>query len=235
MTKLLTDYVEKEYKNESYRATIHDLRNISRNFNYMIDEYKREKKGTIFSDTEESLVSLYELLNFRIDILSGTVSLTREIAKEQKIHPLVLKLTHILKYRSDQKEVKFVISDQHNSFKITKALYLSLFIVLENAVKYSIPDSNIDVTFNEDNQQTIICISNICEKIDEDANYLIKNGNRGSNALKKGTLGNGIGLSLVDELLKQTHAEMKIRITDINNELSKFRVNIILHNPVTCE
>ena len=232
--ELITRSIERDIKLEEYREAIHDLRNIASYFNSMIDEFKEENNENELSSTEKSLISLYELINFRLDVLSGRVDLTSIIEKEQKLHPIVTKLNHILKYKASQKSISVNIgSNQNNYFKITKSLYLSLFILLENSIKYSKPNNRIDVAFTEDSDSTVIKIRNVTSKMEEiDASTLIKKGVRGSNAKNSGQLGSGLGLALANDLLLKTGASLKIEINQHSSNESIFLAYITLNNPV---
>lgn len=232
MISLLNSVEDKEKTIETYREAVHDLRNSASYFNSMIDDYRSEHQSPL-SSCEKSFISLYELINFRLDILHGDIDLTSVIEKHQKIHPLVVKLYHILKYKAEPKKVNVHISaNQANSFMITKSLYLSLFILMENAIKYAKPQTFVNIDFEEDDNKTVIIIKNVSEKITEDADYLLIKGNRGSNAQNSGKLGSGFGLAMSSEFLKKTNAKLEIELDQKDKETTIFYTKISLFNPV---
>ena len=228
---LVKKSIERDMILERYKETVHDLRNMASYFNSMIDEFKEEKGDKELTSNEMSLISLYELINFRLDILYGKVDLTDIIEKEQKLHPIVAKLNYILRYKARQKGIKVNISNkQQNSFNITKSLYLSLFILMENAIKYAKPNTTIEINFDENSEHSIIKISNISEKINEiDGNKLIQKGVRGSNATN---LGSGIGLAFAYELLEEMGAELKIELIQKNDKETLFVSSVKLEGVV---
>lgn len=228
---LIKKSVERDEQLEKYRETVHDLRNMASYFNSMVDEFKEEKKNEELTSNEMSLISLYELINFRLDILYGKVDLTNIIEKKQKLHPIVTKLRYLLKYKAHQKDIKMNVSNkQSNYFAITKSLYLALFILMENSIKYALPTSTIEITFEEDKESSTIVISNESSKINEtDGNSLIQKGVRGSNANSPGS---GIGLAFANELLIDMGAILNIEIKKINDQESKFISKVTLKDTI---
>ncbi len=228
---LIKKSVERDEQLERYRETVHDLRNMASYFNSMIDDFKEEKQDKELTSSEMSLISLYELINFRLDILYGKVDLTNIIEKQQKLHPIVAKLKYLLKYKARQKDINIIISNkQDNYFEITKSLYLALFILMENSIKYAIPSTTINIDFIENNESSTISISNVSNKIEtQNSNELIQKGVRGSNAIG---LGSGIGLAFANELLTNMGAMLEIEINELDNNQSKFTSKITIKNPI---
>lgn len=228
---LIKKAVERDEQLERYRETVHDLRNMASYFNSMVDEFKEEKQDAELTSNEMSLISLYELINFRLDILYGKVDLTNIIEKKQKLHPIVAKLNYLLKYKARQKDISINISNkQENYFEITKSLYLALFILMENSIKYAIPSTSIEINFLETLEKSTIVISNICNKISEiNGNELIQKGVRGSNAIGPGS---GIGLAFANELLINMGAVLEIEISNVNDNESNFTSKITISNPI---
>lgn len=226
--ELIKSTVERDEKLERYRETVHDLRNMASYFNAMIDEYLEDKEVELLSSKELSLISLYELINFRLDILYGKVDLTSTIEKEQKLHPIVLKMIHLLKYKARAKGINIDLSKkQDNYFNITKSLYLAIFILLENAIKYAIPNTTININFIESDKFSKIVIKNQTKQMNEkDGNILLQKGIRGSNA---DSLGSGIGLAFANELLENMGANLKIELSKKTNK-SMFSSIITLEN-----
>ena len=132
-------------------------------------------------------------------------------------------------YTTNNKCVDIKISQiQNNSFKIKKALYLIIYILLENSVKFALPNTEIRINFIEDENNTTIVISNITEKITiNDNNSLFERGVRGNNAK---TLGSGIGLSYAKSLADGMSYPLIIETERYNSELDVFKVKITINN-----
>jgi signal transduction histidine kinase len=231
--KLINYNLEQFLQNNKYRTAIHDLRNMATTFNAIVDKYKEEKDDPqyTYTDAELSLLSSYELFNLRLDVLNGIVDLNTVICSKQKLHPIVKKITHMLNYDAHKKQVSIKISaEQDNYFKITKALYLIIYILLENAVKFSVPGSEIRINFEEQTGSSIIVISNKTEKVlIEDKNLLLISGVRGKNAK---TLGSGIGLSYAKSLAEGMKAKLSIDIEECSDNFDIFKVKIELNELV---
>lgn len=228
--KGLIDYsFMRDYELERYKEAIHDIRNSATYFSLMIEEYKSNKNGATLTSDEESLISLYELINFRLDVLDEDVIATQLETKRQKLHPMLIKLSHILGYKAKSRNVRIIVSQyQNNYFDVNNHLYLALFILLENSVKYALSGTNIYVDFEENNDYTRVIIKNISNKIDIDnPKDLLKKGVRGLNSK---SLGSGIGLPFANELLEKTDARLDLKIEKASEEKNTFIIEIILKN-----
>ncbi len=219
----------RDYELERYREAIHDIRNAATYFSLMVEEFKNNKGQEKLTNDEESLISLYELINFRLDVLDEDVISTQLEEKNQKIHPMIIKLSYMLSYKAKSRNIKIKVSpNQENHFNINNHLYLALFILIENSVKYALPNTTINIDFEETLNQTKIYIKNISNKINvKNPNDLLKKGIRGDNSK---SLGSGIGLPFANELLEKTHAKLDIEIKKSNNGNDIFLIIITLEN-----
>lgn len=219
----------RDYELERYREAIHDIRNAATYFSLMIEEFKNNKGQEKLTKDEESLISLYELINFRLDVLDEDVISTQLEEKKQKIHPMIIKLSYMLSYKANSRNIRIQVSPkQDNYVNINNHLYLALFILIENSVKYALPDTTINIDFEESDSQTIIYIKNISKKINiNNPNDLLKKGIRGDNSK---SLGSGIGLSFANELLEKNHAKLDIEIKNSSKENDIFKIIITINN-----
>ena len=191
----------------------------------MIERVKQKYNDLYESDDDiKALTSLYELVNYRINILNG-INHANNRRFKQKIHPLIKKLTILLSYQANKKDLKFKIEEvQNNYITISDNIYLAMFILLENAVKHSFSGNDINIGFEEDSDNLIVTIENIGAKIEKDEkDKLCIRGYRGKNTSTKGT---GVGLSLAKEIFDKNNCEMNIKIVDINHYQSLFIVSI---------
>lgn len=98
---------------------------------------------------------------------------------------------------------------------ILKTILVNL---IENSLKYSPPNSIIEIEIIKDGDTVLIAIENDCDQINESAEHLKKRGIRGSNGSHKS--GIGMGLFIAERL----SSDMKGSI-DINlSESKRFRV-----------
>lgn len=106
------------------------------------------------------------------------------------------------------------------------------FLLLENAVKYTIGDHDIQVKFEEENDSlfvTIISFGPYCEESEYNSVFL--RNYRGCNTLNYSSEGTGIGLYLVKEICNQFNIDISISsdfVKYINGvKCGFFKVNLI--------
>lgn len=224
----INDIEEVEMNNITLRDCIHDLRNMGAQFNSMSEEFKSENKElSENSEPAKSLLSMYELLNYRLDILNEIESYKSE-KFTKKLHPILMKLVLLLKYQARKKDIVFDLSPiQNNATLITKYTYLGLYILLENAVKHSLPREKVYITFAEDERTTKVIIKNIGQKIEKDEiQFLGTRGYRGKNTITKGT---GLGLEMAKRIFEENDCIFKIDVVD-NGKYSDFIVSVEFNN-----
>lgn len=222
---LISDFEFLIMDNVSLRDCMHDLRNIGSFFNAMSEQVKNKYPDLVENDdVVKALTSLYDLVNYRINILNGVRSTDNKRIK-QKIYPLIKKLTIMLSYQARKKDLKFKIDFTQEKFvDLSNNIYLAMFILLENAVKHSISDNEINIDFEETDEFLEVIIKNTGSKIEEDElDKLMIRGYRGKNTTTKGT---GIGLSLAKEIFDQHNCPFEIKVTTKNKQESLFIVSI---------
>lgn len=222
---LISDFETLIMDNLTLRDCMHDLRNIGSFFNAMSQKITSDYNDLYERDDDiKALLSLYDLVNYRINILNGIKPSDNRRIK-QKMHPLIKKLTIMLSYQARKKDIKFEISPIQESYvELSQNIYLAMFILLENAVKHSISDSTININFCELNDYMEVSIENRGAKIEiDEKEKLAIRGYRGKNTSTKGT---GVGLSLAKEIFDQHNCSFNIKVTDINKYESLFVVTI---------
>lgn len=222
---LILDFESLIMDNLTLRDCMHDLRNIGSFFYAMSQKITTEYSDLYEKDDDiKALLSLYDLVNYRINILNGVKTSDNRRIK-QKMHPLIKKLTIMLSYQARKKDIKFKVdSVQERYVDLSQNIYLAMFILLENAVKHSVSDSVIDINFNEMEDYMEVSIENRGAKIETDEiERLTVRGYRGKNTSTKGT---GVGLSLAKEIFEQHNCLFNIKVTDINKYESLFFVTI---------
>ena len=220
----LNDFEDIKMENIILRDCMHDLRNIGGFFYSMKEEVKLSNPEIIEKDNIKALLSLYDLVNYRINILNGVRTLDNRRIR-QKMHPIIKKITTMLSYQARKKDIVFIVDSVQNKYvDLSNNMYLAIFILLENAVKHSFSNSYIKISFKEENDYILTSIENIGALIyDNEKDEILKRGYRGKNTKTKGS---GIGLSLAKEILDQHNCDFSIVITKINSYQSKFVANI---------
>lgn len=133
--------------------------------------------------------------------------------KNLNIHSMITKLRFSFKATLAKKQQELKINSPKYrlpSFKGYDDVFLGLFILLENSIKYAPLNSTIDVNINSINKNRIdIEISNTSEKI-KDINYLKYRGVVGSNHKE----GNGLGLNIASQIFEASNIEFNLEYKD---------------------
>lgn len=215
--------------NIELRDCMHDLRNMGGYFNSMSETIEMKHKDLAEQDEDiKAMLALYDLVNYRLNVYYGVVEADNKKIKA-KLYPLIKKMQVMLSYQARKKKLEFVIDyEQKNVVYLSKNIYLVMFILMENAIKHSLPKEKINIDFEETNEFTIFKISNKSTLIEE-AEYekIFERGYRGKNTISKGT---GIGLSLVKEILGKQKYEYNVDIVRLSNEECIY--NFIIKFPV---
>ena len=221
VVNIITDIEQLTMSNIEFRDCIHDLRNIGSYFNGMIDTINLRYHDLMENDDNlKAITSLYDLINYRLNVLEGPTSVN-DCKFNLKIYPLLMKLKLTLKYQANKRKITINLSaNQHNTLVLTNNVYLVMFILFENAIKHSISNSSIKIEFSETSDYTIVSISNITESVNvEEKEKIFERGYRGKNCVSKGS---GVGLSLVKEILTSLDYKYDCEIKKINNYNNQF-------------
>ncbi|MFN4915319.1 MAG: sensor histidine kinase [Sphingomonadales bacterium] len=104
-------------------------------------------------------------------------------------------------------------------------------IMLDNAVKYSPNDSEIECTFDISNKELIIVMQNEGPYVESnEISNIAKQGFRGENAISTGRRGHGFGLDFLTEIVENIHfGKLQIHST------FKFQLNNIKYGTFECK
>lgn len=216
-------------ENIEFRDAIHDLRNIASYFNSMCEKFELNHPKMVKKDKDAmSLISLYELINYRLDQLNDFAPQTNMV-KIQKLHPMFKKAGVLLSHQAKRKNIQIYLSPlQDNHFELPNRIYITIFNLLENAIKHSKPNKFVSINFEENHSTTIVTIANIGSLIEDDEKELLfKRNYRGKNTTTKGS---GLGLSLAKEILEENNIEFKLEINDYSERESVYCIKLIFNN-----
>lgn len=183
------------------------------------DEYK------MFFDKLKTLYVISSLINLRYTIYDyekNPNSLTVDSPGKIPIHGKFVKCSKILRNHKGKKSHISFYGECHKYIIAYPSFELIPFLLLENALKYTLDDNEISVDFEEKYNSLIITIKSMslyCSK--NDIPHIFEKGYRGENAKKyNNSNGNGIGLYFV-KLLCDLHnitikAESDESITNIS-------------------
>ena len=200
---------------------VHDLRNIGSYFISLTETIEQDYSELVEDDENiKALLLLYDMVNYRLDVIEG-IQKQNDKRVLQKVHPQIRKLTILMRYQAKNKSVRFLIgNNQENQVYLSRNIYLALFLLLENAVKHSLFNSDIDISFQENDEYTEVMISNRCKKIEQsEIPKLVERGYRGINTASKGS---GLGLTLAKSIFDSYGADFTISVVPVNKEESLF-------------
>ena len=176
-------------KNIELRDCMHDLRNMGGYFNSMSETIEMKHPELIGQDDDiKAMLSLYDLINYRLNVYYGIREADNKRFKG-KLYPILRKLQIMMKYQAKKKKVNVKIDfEQKNTVVLSKNIYLVMFILMENAIKHSLHNGDINIEFEETDDKTIFKMTNKSPLI-ETAEYekLFERGYRGKNTVSKGT------------------------------------------------
>lgn len=222
LNDIMQDFDDLYTQNIELRDCMHDLRNMGGYFNSMSEtiELKYPELQEKYDDIK-AMLALYDLINYRLNVYYGVNESDNKRFRGQ-LYPILKKMQIMTSYQAKKKKINVNLSHkQENYLILSNNIYLVMFILLENAIKHSLHNSEILIEFIETKDKTIFSISNRSPLIEEnEVAKLFERGYRGKNAISKGT---GIGLSIAKEILKKHEYMYNIKIDNLNNNESIFK------------
>ena len=173
---------------------------------YYLEEYERDDTTRSYLEGFSLVKTLIEYNSKRYDpsnVDTFNVSL--------KPHKMLKKLSRLLAYRAETDNINIVFAKQ-NDIDVYNSpdIYIALFTLLDNAIKYSKPDSVISIELDSDLSCSTIKIKNIFDNMSDDLDTS-KLGQKGYTANKKKS-GSGLGLFLVKSIIERTKCSINYDI-----------------------
>ena len=228
ITKMIDMFEQLEEDNLTFNYCVHDLRNMG-NYFYGITETIKEDYEDLYNEDDniKALCILYDIINYRVDCIEGIKEQNYKL-EIKKLHPQIKKISILMQFQAKYKNVKITFNGtQENEVYMSKNIYLAIFLILENAVKYSPFNSEIYINFEDQKEYSQVEITNSCKHLpQEEIPLLTERGYRGSNSSPNG---NGLGLALAKEIFDASNAFFKIDVNDYSKESSLFKVTFRLY------
>lgn len=224
--KEINKAVEQELKSERLRNELitnvsHDIKTPLTSIKSYVDflqrddisETERKEYLAIVAKHTEKLTVLAKNLIEVSQITSGNIEVKREktnlnIIIEQTIDEFALKLEQsmlIPRVEMPEKEI-FILGDGEWLWRI----FANLF---NNACKYSAPDSDLEISLEENDGKAYIRISNTSKNVlSVEGDELFENFVRGDNS--RHTEGNGLGLSIAKSLAELQQGNLDISVKE---------------------
>lgn len=210
--------------------TLHEIRKINNQLKSSVEIFVNEySKYNNYNDKLNSLCTdIYQsadLLTIRFDTYDFEVN--PELNKNTieiniPVFKRVEKIYKCLNTRLKDKNLKFVMKgNSYNLYHASNVLEIGLFILIDNAIKYSLPNSTITAKFVEVEDKLHLIFNNMGIRPNEDELHRLTE--RGFRSKKvsdyKKYDGRGIGLYLFKKICEYTKVEYKIKLGNENKYL----------------
>lgn len=242
IVRIVSEFEKLDHETQVRRLTIHDIKNATKHFIDLVEDVKSDEKVIKIAAANDKLFSSvegYNLIQYRLayhDKLLNYEDYNVEMAYIN-FHQAIKKLSKLLMYRGIKKDVQIKFKGEcRRSFNANKDLYLMYFILLENALKFSLEHSSVDVNFTFTKEQELkVEISNVCHPIEsEEIEHIFISGYRSESAVKS-TKGSGLGLTLAKRIADVSNVQLKCRYEMITEKNGKFTIECIHKREATLE
>lgn len=233
------DFIDKKTLIED---TIHELRKLNRDFKVqceelisMIDEVKNDE----LHQQSRKVFSLSQLMSIRLDTYDFGMNPINQLNKTKQpisIHKKITKAAKCLFAKATSNNV-FIRwqGDSYSEFWANDVVELLPYILIDNAIKYSLPKKDVIIKFKEDGQLLTVLITSYSLRPQRgDISKLFERGYRDPNAahLKEGK---GIGLYLANIICKYNDIDISIFLgndTTAKDEYvyTEFNVKLVFKN-----
>lgn len=214
--------------------TLHEIRKINNQLKSSVELFTNEYSKNKFSfDKLNSLCTdIYQnadLLTIRFDTYDFEVNpeLNKNtIQIDIPIYKRVEKIYKCLNTKFRNKGLRFVMKgNSYNLYHTSNVLEIGLFILIDNAIKYSLPNSSITAKFNEEGDKLHLIFNNMGIRPGEDElRHLTERGFRSKKiADSKEFEGRGIGLYLFKKICEYTNVDYKIKLGNEDRYLNGYR------------
>jgi signal transduction histidine kinase len=188
-------------------ALVHDLRHLSTAIYHSAEQAERaarESDRAELFDSLKTIVATQTMLSARIDYLDYASGVDRfDSDAEISVFSRVDKVVRCFSASAQDKNVQLRLSGQ--SFRFAKGpniLDIVPYTLVDNAIKYSPPNYDVNVSVYDTGTDTVVSISSIGPDIVASERDLIFDRSfRGSNAVKLRPSGTGLGLAVASEIV----------------------------------
>lgn len=204
---------------KTFLATVsHELRTP---ISYVKGYSEAMQNGIIPESQKEETIQLIVREANRMERLTNELLQLARMENEQAeitLYPIPLAETlrevqKILTHQAERKSIALYLdADDALIIKADEVKLKQIFInIIENAINYSYEQSKVEITAFEDNGSAQIIIKDYGIGIpQEDLSHVTERFYRVNKARSRSDGGSGLGLSIVEQLLKQLHGKIKI-------------------------
>ena len=208
-----------EFLNESSLA--HDIRNLNKDLKYFseqIDYVLSKHRNVIPREGEEyvtSVCALSEMVSHRLDVYDFFKNKSGISTSESSccLHRVITRVVKVLEMRRKKNRIsKINISPSITEIRCSDKFHSALFAIVENCIKYSPTNNEINISINESDTEIELQFNNFGPKLfDDELDRLFKAGGRGRTAEHHyPSAGSGMGMYFVKEMCDLHFFKVKI-------------------------
>jgi Signal transduction histidine kinase len=132
--------------------------------------------------------------------------------RKHKIKRVLLTVYHVFFQDFFDNNIQVIIGDSDAEVLVDfESISVAFYHILDNAAKYALRNSKLNITFRQFDESCLIIFDmDSIEIKDEEVNKLTQEGFKGENSKKLASKGDGLGMYIVDQLLKLTNGKLHI-------------------------
>lgn len=203
--------------------TLHELRKINAQLKSAVEQFTAEynKERGNFELLKNLCTDIYatsNLLSIRFDTydLEVNPNLNLNVAKSEiPVYKRIEKIYKCLINRLNKRQVRLRLEGRsYKKFYSSNVIEIALFIIIENATKYAMPNTEIIIKFDEEDERLKVKFTNWGIRPNpNEVQHLTERGFRSQIVLNTNSYeGRGIGLYLFKRICENEHIAQKIII-----------------------
>jgi signal transduction histidine kinase len=217
-TKVVEHYVETflkslddigEFYKRLIRENIHEIRGINSGLYNAAYELQQRLEITHANDLlplSKNIVGLSQILTGRIDFMDfiANPSAVQAPKVEFGIYKKFDKVQRCFRVTANNRKINLILSGSSIATVSGPPIFdLIPYLLIENAIKYALENTTINVICNDSSKRTICQIKSVGPEVEKDEiDYLFEPEFRGKNARRTGKSGSGLGLSVLRRLVE---------------------------------
>jgi signal transduction histidine kinase len=229
--------------------TFHELRKLNQQLKSQVESLILKANNFSSDDVEkiiylsQNVFSTSQLISIRLNTYDFGVNPNVELFEEKSkiiIHRKFVKVAHCIREFANQKHIRInIIGESYCYIMANDVLELLPYLLLDNAIKYSRKNENIEVHFIELEDYLKVTIKGLSIRpLDKEINRLTDRGFRSERT--SNIQGLGIGLYLANFICDLNNIELKINVGknityQDSLQYSDFTVTLIIHNIINDE
>lgn len=194
---------------------------LTQNINTQKDVIKNIiiEKPIVTANTLLKLIKYNYAMKVEFSVFEKTIMQNPKVQKlELSIREIILSILQVFIQEFEQRNIIVSIDNNEKRFHIDfEILFVSLFYILENAIKYCCRNSNFKIILKEEQNKFLVIFDMLSLRIEDDEiSKICQKKFRAKSAVLHTEDGKGIGMSRVLKTLKLNNAEIEIipRVTN---------------------